>query len=216
VETLGVLKQKGGAGATTIAVHLAVAAAEAGRRVVILDVDPQRSACSWGTARGEDEPRVVGLDVARLALAIEAAKRDGYDLVIVDTPPHSSAATAAVARASQLALVPLRPSALDLAAVPATVQIIRATGVPAVFVLNACPPRVREVDETRAFLQRRGELPLWEGTIGDRTVFRRAIASGRSVTEVDGSSKAADEIRDLWRHVRGLLQARSPRGRRTA
>jgi chromosome partitioning protein len=202
---LGMLKQKGGAGATTLSVHLAVAAWTSGRRVLVLDVDPQRSAGSWGSTRGDAPPTVRSINVASLPAELAAAERDGYDLVIVDTPANSSSTALAVARAATLGLVPVRPSALDVAALPATVEIIRQAEVPALLVLNACPARAREVDEAHTFLLDRGALPVWGGTVGDRTVFRRAIAGGSAVTEVEPKGKAADEIRSLWLHVEHLL-----------
>jgi chromosome partitioning protein len=204
MHTVGMLKQKGGAGATTIAVHLAVAAVDAGRRVCIVDVDPQRSACSWAAARGSEDPPVVSLDTADLPRFLRAAKSDEFDLVIIDTPPHSSAASAAVARVADLAILPARPSALDLAAMPPTVQIVEATRTRALIVLNACPARAREVEEARSTLEQLGQ-PVWEGQIGDRTAFRRAIAYGQAVTEAESNSKAADEIRQLWHDVARML-----------
>ena len=99
--------------------------------MAILDVDPQQSARSWAQARGTTDPPVVAADVDELRAMLRAAEEDGIDLVLVDTPPHSSAATAAVARIAQLAILPVRPSALDLAALPATVDIVRATKTPA-------------------------------------------------------------------------------------
>lgn len=200
MHVIGLLKQKGGSGATTISVHLALAATEAGRRVCVVDVDPQRSAVSWAQAREEAYPPVIVAEVNELSDVIAAAEHDGFDLVLVDTPPHSSAATAAVARCSTLAVLPTRPSALDLAAVPAMVQIIQATRTPSVVVLNACPPRAREIDEARDALAGYG-VPVWEGQFGDRTAFRRAIASGQTVTESEPAGKSAAEIRALWTFV---------------
>lgn len=210
MHVVGLLKQKGGSGATTIGVHLALAAMEAGRQVCIVDVDPQRSALSWAQARDDASPPVIAAEVAELGDVIAAAQHDGFDLVLVDTPPHSSAATAAVARCVTLAVLPTRPSALDLAAVPAVVQIVRATKTPSLVVLNACPPRAREVDEAREVLARY-DLPVWDGQLGDRTAFRRAIATGQTVTEAEPAGKSAAEIRALWSHVAARLTQRPTR-----
>jgi chromosome partitioning protein len=54
------MTQKGGSGKTTLAVHVAVAAGEAGERVVIVDTDPQRSASTWGGSRQQDTPSCAG------------------------------------------------------------------------------------------------------------------------------------------------------------
>ena len=204
MDTIGLLKQKGGAGATTLAVHLALAAAERGRRPVLVDVDPQGSAASWGAARAVDLPPVIAATAGQLPALLEAARADRFDLVLIDTPPHSSAVTEAVAGLSSLAVIPTRPSALDLAALPAVLEIVERTRTPHLVVLNACPARACEVEEARELLES-GGAPLWKGQIGDRTAYRRAIALGQSVTEVEPHGKATSEIRALWKHIDSML-----------
>jgi len=197
MKVIGFLSQKGGAGKTTLAVHTAVAAHEAGVGVVLIDTDPQRSATVWGEARQEDAPVVATADVSDLGRVLDAARGDGMGLAIVDAAPHAAPAAASIARSADLIAIPCRPTAFDLAAVEGAVRIVRAAGARAAFVLSACPFRAPEIAETREALSGYG-LPVAPVEITDRRAFARAVASGRAVTEFESDGKAAGEIRALW------------------
>ena len=82
MKTIAIVSQKGGAGKTTIAVHLATAAAAAGHAVAIIDLDPQGTAASWGDRRQASTPEVVSGQAARLQVLIDAAKDAGADLLV--------------------------------------------------------------------------------------------------------------------------------------
>ncbi|MEE3504593.1 ParA family partition ATPase [Acidiphilium acidophilum] len=197
MKVIAFLSQKGGAGKTTLAVHTAVAAYEAGFRVVLIDTDPQKSATVWGEARQEEGPVIATADVADLKRVLEAARGDGMKLAIVDAAPHAAPAAAGIARAADLVAIPCRPTAFDLAAVEGAVRIVKAVGAKAVFILSACPFRAPEIAETRDALGVFG-LPVAPVEITDRRAFARAVASGRAVTEFETDGKAAGEIRALW------------------
>lgn len=197
MKILAFLSQKGGSGKTTLAVHTAVAAYEAGAKVVIIDTDPQQSATVWSDARQVDAPVVATVAAAELQRVLDAARSDGMTLAIVDAAPHAAPDAAKVAQAADLIAIPVRPTAFDLAAAQSMVSIVRASGSRAIFVLSACPFRAPEISETQQVLTSYG-LPVAPVEITDRRAFARAIASGRAVTEFDGSGKAAFEIRELW------------------
>ncbi len=197
MKVLAFLSQKGGAGKTTLAVHTAVAAHEAGRRVVLVDTDPQKSASVWGDARQGAAPIVATASVSELDRVLDAARGDGMALTIIDAAPHAAPEAARIARAADLVAVPCRPTAFDLAAAEGAVRIVKAAKARAVFVLSACPFRAPEIAETRKALAEHG-LPVAPVEITERRAFARAVATGRAVTEFEGDGKAAAEIRALW------------------
>ncbi len=200
VTTIAIVAQKGGAGKTTVAVHLAVAAMTAGERVAIVDLDPQQSALAWSSTRGCDEPTVIAIDGPDLIAALAEAGRDGYTVVIVDTAPRAAPVVAATVRAADFALVPMRPAAFDLATIEQIVAIIAATPTPGALVLNACPSRAPEVAEAREVCTGHA-VPLAPMQLGDRRAYARAVQTGRAVQEFEPRGAAAAEISALWTFV---------------
>jgi chromosome partitioning protein len=205
MKSVAFLSQKGGSGKTTLAVHIAVAAHEAGQRVVLVDTDPQRSATTWSDARPADEPVVASAAVSELARVLEAARAEAMTLALIDTAPHAAPEAAAVARAADFVLIPCRPTAFDLAAAGNAAAIVKAARVPAAFVLSACPFRAPEIAETRDALADYG-LPVAPPEITDRRAFARAVATGRAVTEFEADGRAAEEIRALWTWLEDQLR----------
>lgn len=204
MKKIAFLSQKGGSGKTTLAVHTAVAAYEAGETVVVIDTDPQKSATVWGEARSQDTPIVATVATAELSQVLSVADKEGMSLAIVDTAPHAAPAAAKIAQSVDLIVIPCRPTAFDIAAAGSAVDIIKAAGVPAVFVLSACPFRSPEIAETKTLLAEYG-IPISPVDIIDRRAFARAVASGRAVTEFESDGKAAGEIRALWNWLKGQM-----------
>jgi chromosome partitioning protein len=204
MKKIAFLSQKGGSGKTTLAVHTAVAACESGERIVVIDTDPQKSATAWGNARPQHSPIVATAAASELGRVLDAADRERMTLAIVDTAPHATPDAVRIVRAVDLIVIPVRPTAFDIAAAGSAVDIVKAAGVRAVFVLSACPLRAPEIAETRAVLAEYG-LPVAPVEIIDRRAFARAVATGRAVTEFESDGKAAAEIRAFWAWLKEML-----------
>ncbi|MBI0537750.1 ParA family protein [Roseomonas sp. KE2513] len=199
------VQQKGGAAKTTLCVHLAVAAEQAGFKTAIIDTDPQGSASAvWGAARGDVAPPVAAVIAAELREALEAAEAEGYQVVFIDTAPHTAPAIEVVARTVDLAIVPVQPSILDVAATQRTVDLLKANKVSAVAVMTRAPSRRdEETNETEKAMAALG-LPMLSSWMGERKVYRRALTQGQAVAEFDPSSKAAKEIKQIWKEIEKL------------
>ena len=96
--TIAIISQKGGAGKTTLALHLAAAAEDAGHTALVIDLDPQATASQWAAWRNDAPPVVIDSAPPRLAAKIEQATGQGAEFIVIDTPPHADSAAACNAR----------------------------------------------------------------------------------------------------------------------
>jgi chromosome partitioning protein len=205
MKVIGLLSRKGGVGKTTLAVHLAVLAQQAGQRTLLIDLDPQRSAAAWWRAREAETPALVETQPADLRGILDAARADGVDLVVVDTRPSVEADVAHVAALSDLVLIPTRPAIFDLRAILGTLDVVKGTARRSLLVLNACPPsrgagEASIVTDARRALTAFG-VPVAPVAITSRAAFVAAPVTGLTAGETEPQGKAAKEIRALWRIV---------------
>ena len=213
MRTIAVAGAKGGVGKTTLAVHLAVAAVQQGRDVVLVDADPQLSAVRWSERRSSSEPVVLGRAVSQLAAEMERIAGFGADVAIVDTPPRAwvGADNAALVAATlaDVVLVPCRPSIFDIESTAISVQRLQAaTAAPVVVVLNGCAHRGREADEAAEALGGLG-AQVCPARIGQRVAFARSLLDGRAAQEVEPDGKAADDVQRVHTFCLRTMKGRS-------
>ena len=204
MHVIALVSQKGGAGKTTLAINLAVAAELAGTPAVVIDLDPQASAAAWADSRASDAPVVLSAHAARLTEILATAREHGAVLCLLDTAPHAESPALAAARAADLALIPCRPSIIDLRAVAASRDIARLAGTPAAAVLCAVPPRGTLASEAQAALEAHA-FEIAPTRIGHRAAFIHAATAGLGVQELEPRSKAAREIEALRTWIAGKL-----------
>jgi chromosome partitioning protein len=201
---IAVASQKGGSGKTTLAGHLAVQAERAGfGPVVLVDTDPQGSLSEWWNARSADTPLFARTSTGRLSGDIERMRALGIRLLVIDTPPAIEATITEVIALADLVIVPARPSPHDLRAAGATVELIERLNKPMVFVINAATPRARITAEAVMALSQHGTLaPV---VIHHRTGYAASMIDGRTVMEVPGEARSAEEVTLLWEYLANRL-----------
>jgi chromosome partitioning protein len=205
VKTIAVVAQKGGAGKTTLAIHLAVAAERDEKTAAVIDLDPQASAATWSDVRAGETPAVVSAQPNRLSIVLQEAERCGAEFAIIDTSPNSESASLAAARAADLVLIPCRPHLFDLQAVSTTIELARIANKPFAIVLNAVPAQGRLGQETAAVLQRLSvtTAPI---QLGHRAAYYHCLTRGQVASEYDPLGKAAEEVFALYRWVKAQLE----------
>ena len=205
MQTVALISQKGGAGKTTVALHLAVAFAASGRNTAVIDLDPQASAANWSDRREAELPVVISAHASRLQHDMRRAQDAGCDVLVLDTAPHSDRTALDAAKAADVILMPCRAAILDIEAVTTTLELLQTTDKPIYAVLNATTPQGHEAREAAEAL---AELdvqtcPAW---LGNRVAFARSLISGQTAQEVDPKGKAAQEVAQLHEFVHAILQ----------
>lgn len=207
-----VAQQKGGSGKSTVAANLAAVLAADGRRVALLDTDPQGSVTRWHEERqrhGDGRAAPLFFDRPsgwRVPTALDRLRRD-RDVVVLDTPPHAGTDAKVAIRAADLVLMPLQPSPADLWASEGTRKLAAEERRALRALLNRVPAQGKMRERVAAALAEQ-EVALLEQTLGNRAQFGAAFLDGLAVTEAAPRSAAAAEMRALAAAVAALANGR--------
>jgi chromosome partitioning protein len=198
-------QQKGGAGKTTLAAHLAVAYALTGNAVAVLDVDPQGSLGEWFERREER----LGADATGLDFRTASgwgARREAkslardHDVVIVDTPPKSDLELRPAIEAANLIAIPVQPTPVDLWATEPTLAMVNKEGTPALLVLNRVVKRALITGEIAEAVGGLGHA-VADAQLTGRVAYAASIGEGRTVLETARSWQASVEVVALAKEV---------------
>lgn len=206
-KVITIAQQKGGAGKTTLAAHLAVVWSQRGKRVAIIDIDPQGSLTQWHKLReqrfGEGYTGLTFASLSGWRVGSEVARlRRNHDIIIIDSPPHTETEARTAVRNADFIIVPVQPSPTDLWATKATLDLAKAENIPVRVVLNRVSSHSK-IAQTIA-----DELPdLAKTTLGNRVLFASALMEGRCATEVAPGSPAALEIKLLSEEIGRILKS---------
>lgn len=200
MKTIAIVSQKGGAGKTTLAIHIATKANEKKIISLILDTDPQATASSWSEWREGKEPEVV--DCASpplLGKKIAQAQKLGAQLIIIDTPPHAEAMAREACKFADLILIPCRPRAFDMDAIGISADLAKSSNKPAFVIFTAgqtnAPAIYKEARE--AIIENYG-VDVAPVILPERAIFHHATGKGQSAQEAEPKGKAAQEVAKLW------------------
>jgi chromosome partitioning protein len=197
--------QKGGTGKTTICLGLACAAAAAGNTVAVIDLDPQATASKWKDRRADDNPAVVSAQASRLNPALNVAKANNVDFVIIDSAGRSDDSALAAARAADLILIPTRTSIVEIETLPAVTDLLRiANSTTRSFILlNGLHPSAGAagIEDARAMVRALYGLASYPRHLCQRTAYSDAMLTGTTPQERDPEGKAGHELGQLFEFV---------------
>lgn len=208
-QVITIAQQKGGAGKTTLAIHLAVTWARAGKSTAIVDIDPQGSLSEWYRQRmetlGAEATGLTHLQISgwRTQREVERLAKT-HDVVVVDSPPHAETDARIAVRTANLVVVPVQPSPMDLWATRPTLELARGEKRSALLVLNRVPARGKLVD---AAAEKAAELgvPIATASLGNRIGFAAALMEGLTLAETDAKSKGVEELEALAAEIWSIV-----------
>jgi chromosome partitioning protein len=220
--TLALITAKGGSGKSTIAILIADALAAEGRKVLLIDADPQGSVSQWfktASARGE---RPANIDVARAAtdtdLMALLGQTSAHDDRIIDVPGVADKSLIVAANAADLIIIPARVGAFDAAQAIRTAAALGAVAkshgrmmAPYRLVMNGVNivdlrgVALREVQR----LLTGGKIPVLSAYFAERGIFKDFVSGFGSLATTQASKRSITEARRNVREVMeelGLLQ----------
>lgn len=208
MKVIAVLNQKGGAGKTTVATHLARALQLDGADVLLVDSDPQGSARDWAAVR-EDQPlTVVGIDRPTIERDLKNIARK--DFVVIDGAPQAADLAVSAIKAADFVLIPVQPSPYDIWATSDLVELIKQRievtdgRLQAAFVVSRAIKGTRMGAEVTQALASYG-LPVLDARITQRVIYPSTAAMGTTVLDAEPHGDAAAEVRALAVEVKQRL-----------
>lgn len=201
---ISLVNQKGGVGKTTAAINLASGLAEAGNRTLVVDSDPQGSVVQWQSIADGEEFEAVHLPDPELKKKIKALRRR-YDYIVIDSPPAIEEITRAVIEVSNLAIIPIAPSPLDIWSSKETIDLVDALGK-RYRQLKANILIYRKITGTRLGREARDamhsyDVGILKTEISQRIAYVEAMIAGLSILKYAPLSAAAVEIRSLCEEI---------------
>ena len=213
---IAVTNLKGGVGKTTLAINIAVAFANRGKKVCLVDLDEgQKSAMVWGENRAEakKEPFIkVETQAAKQLFYNIPNLKENYDLVIIDGCPTLAEVQSRIVWASDIVIIPVRPSELDyrsfeqfleqydrLAADRGEDRKIRGF-----VVMNGIIAKSNIAKNVEEALSHYPQLPMLKTRLAQRLAYAESVSDGVGVTEYK-DEKAKAEIEALTDEIETII-----------
>lgn len=206
MQVIVINSQKGGSGKTMLCKHLSVEAERVGDGpVFLIDTDPQGTLTAWHSKRNKETPARIEVPFDGLEKGLSLLRQHGASYCVIDTASGRLEIADELFKIADLAIFPVQPSEDDLTAAPVTVQALKRSGTPFLFVLTRVKANTLITAQAAAVLSKHGQVA--ETFVSDRTAYKAPYAQGQTITEAEPRGPAAKEIAALWHNIKACLHA---------
>lgn len=205
MKTIVVAMRKGGVGKTTSTRNIAVELSSRGKKVLLIDTDPQGSLTAWWNKREADTPQLLVTSADDLGLALANANKAGFDYALIDSAPLSNEAITSTAIHGDFILIPLKAGSDDLHAVGQTIKLVKELGKPFAFVLN-------EVKSNAVITRKVAEAVSQFGPLApsqpSRVLHVEAPITGQTCVDISKADKATKDVVALTDYIVKRLESK--------
>lgn len=215
---LAVIAEKGGVGKTTAVTNLAVAFTQKGFATGVIDLDKQVSATNWADRRKNTLPLVVPAFESRLDHEIEQMRKDGCEVLILDTAPHADSIALSAAKKADCSLVVTQPSINEIETIEKTLALVKAVNKKIIILLNeVTPPKIqnneaqhtKETLEAFEYLNSQNDVLVCPTPWARRVIFKRAPIQGLGVLEcAEKDDRALIEVEHVHKFICDYMNIR--------
>jgi chromosome partitioning protein len=196
MKILAFINPKGGSGKTTAVINVATCVAKAGRKVAVVDTDPQRSLTNWNLhnkANFDVYTAETEKDVYQIRKELPE-----YDYVIIDGAGSLSVITSAAVMVSDLVIIPVSPSPLDFSASGSVIDVLEAQAysrpVEARFLITRKVNQAAMLELLKNSIES-STILRFRTALSSRQVYVRTLVDGETVFDSkDGAAKGEVEV----------------------
>ncbi len=204
MKIISVVGQKGGVGKSTIAGNLASLFSKKYKKVAVADVDPQGSLANWHKRResntNDNNLAFIPLGIKNISKGIADLEDAKCDVLIIDTLPVFADYMEDVINASDLIILPCKPSLSDIETIPRVLKTIKDK--PFIVVINEAKNNTRVLSQASQALR---EMGVFVGKVSSSVDMAQSWSEGVSVNEFNPSNVCSEQYQHIFKYVDSYL-----------